>query len=240
MDYKSSFRGDRVESFLEAMKTYGMPEEWEVAAEMLDVQVMDEVILNVGGAGIDIGRYLPSGVRVYAIELSEDLASDRVTYCAPFARLPFDEGSFDKVIVLALLHHLSPGERVWLYKECMRILKTSGRLVIGDVQKESPQDAWLNQIVDHYNPYGHHGVFLDHEDGELLTSCGFRVVQTTRREYPWRFRNDEEMLDCLQKTFYLVKATQADVLREACQVLRYKKDCCSLDWGLLYFVCTKP
>jgi len=117
-----------------------------------------------------------------------------------FENLPFESGSFDRIVILAVLHHVSVGERAVLYKECMRLLVPGGRLVIADVISDSIQDYWLNMIVNRYNSNGHCGVFFDESDAQLIRSVGFDV-ECERVSYHWYFRNLVEMEDFIINLF---------------------------------------
>jgi ubiquinone/menaquinone biosynthesis C-methylase UbiE len=46
--------------------------------------------------------------------------------------LPFDDGSFDKVVTSLVIHHLSPSEKPRLFRELFRVLKKGGEMHVLD------------------------------------------------------------------------------------------------------------
>ena len=181
MDYKRSFE-NRVSQYKYAIRTYPGVMADEHAA------VRDRLDLFDGCRVLDIGD---SGVGGIDGGISIDFE---------FENLPFESGSFDRIVILAVLHHISVGERAVLYKECMRILVPGGRLVIADVIRDSAQDYWLNMIVNRYNSNGHHGLFFNESDAQSICSAGFDV-KCERVSYYWYFRNLVEMEDFIINLF---------------------------------------
>ena len=72
--------------------------------------VRDRLDLFDGCRVLDIGD---SGLSVEGLGVSIDFK---------FENLPFESGSFDRIVIFAMLHHISVEERAILYKECVRLL----------------------------------------------------------------------------------------------------------------------
>jgi SAM-dependent methyltransferase len=53
-------------------------------------------------------------------------------------RLPFAAGTFQRLTLTLVLHHLAPGDKVAALRECRRVLAPGGRIVIADWGR--PQD----------------------------------------------------------------------------------------------------
>ena len=180
MDYKSCFE-NRVDRYKYAIRTYPgtMVDEHAAIRDRLDL--FDGCrVLDIGDSGLGI--------------------EGGISIDFEFENLPFDSGSFDRIVILAVLHHILVEERDVLYKECMRILVPGGRLVIADVILDSPQDYWLNMVVNQYNSNGHRGVFFNESDAQSICSAGFDV-KCERVSYYWYFRNSVEMEDFIINLF---------------------------------------
>lgn len=157
-----------------------------------------------------------------------------------FKNLPFEDKSFDRVIIMAVLHHISVENREALYKECMRILKPGGKLVVSDVIKNSKQDYWLNTIVDKYNSNGHKGVFLDSSDEELFKLAGFDVSSDTA-SYFWYFNNKAELEDFVTNLFGIDLADNVyDLVDQHLGLSPHEEEGFKFEWQLMYFIATYP
>jgi ubiquinone/menaquinone biosynthesis C-methylase UbiE len=240
MDYNCSFE-NRAKSFLHAVRTYEhcMEYEFKNAIEELDLKDGD-ILLNLGGGGLNIDKYISKNIQYVPMDFSKEFSN----LCSiPFTthnKLPFEDNSVDKIIILALLHHFTNQERSELYSECFRILKDTGRFVVADVIKNSVQDTWLNTIVNRYNPFGHKGVFFTHEDSLLLAMENF-LIDTKNKKYTWWFNDEQEMVTYIKNLFYL--SIDNTELRKVIDynLKPYLSDDNKVhfDWELMYFICTK-
>ena len=50
-----------------------------------------------------------------------------------FLKLPFDRGSFDRIVTTYAFHHLTDIEKEFALKEMLRVLKCHGEIIIGDM-----------------------------------------------------------------------------------------------------------
>jgi SAM-dependent methyltransferase len=157
-----------------------------------------------------------------------------------FKKLPFEDKSFDRVVIMAVLHHISVKNREMLYKECMRILKPSGKLVVSDVVKGSKQDYWLNTVVDKYNSLGHKGRFFDKSDEELFRSVGFDV-RSEVASYFWYFNNKAELEDFVTNLFGMDLSDNVyDIVDKHLRLIPHGKEGFKFEWKLIYFIATCP
>jgi SAM-dependent methyltransferase len=203
MDYNSTFT-KRGHSYAYALQMYpnALRKEFEVAVEELDLQPTD-ILLNIPASCVSLSSYYTTQpLEVYEFETNPSFAKTTNTPICSFFDIPLPDSSVTKIISLASLHHMSSEERPIFYKECKRILKPGGKLLIGDVRKYSNQANWLNEFVNTYNPQGHHGIFWDEEDCDLLQQAGFST-QLVERGYPWSFTAKEDMLDFTKYLFGL-------------------------------------
>jgi SAM-dependent methyltransferase len=222
MDYKRCFE-NRIQRYKYAIRTY--------PGTMIDEHsaVRDRLELFDGCRVLDIGD---SGLRI----------EGGIIIDFEFENLPFENGSFDRIIILAVLHHISIEERAILYKECMRILAPGGRLIISDVIRNSIQDYWLNTIVNKYNSNGHRGVFFNESDAQLIRSAGF-YVECERVSYHWHFRNLVEMEDFIINLFGMDLLEHGENLLEIIDTnlgILIEGDGYKFKWELIYFIATLP
>jgi ubiquinone/menaquinone biosynthesis C-methylase UbiE len=55
--------------------------------------------------------------------------------------LPFEDQSFDAIIMIAVIHHIPPSEHPQVLNEIKRVLRPSGTCLITNWAVEQPQDA---------------------------------------------------------------------------------------------------
>jgi SAM-dependent methyltransferase len=117
-----------------------------------------ERILDVGCGPADVLAHFPEGVAYEGFDLSEEYVEqarrrwgDRGAFhCASVA----DESlaapdSFDAVLAIGVLHHLSDEEALSLFRLAHRALKPGGRLVTTDGCYEPGQSFWARYFLSH-------------------------------------------------------------------------------------------
>ena len=108
---------------------------------------------------VDVSR----GMLDIAIKKSKDSGADNIKFiCAPAEALPFDDESFDNVIIAFGIRNIP--DRIGALYEFKRVLKKNGRLVILEFNK--PVSKVFNEI---YNVYSNHilpffGRVISHND----------------------------------------------------------------------------
>ena len=121
--------------------------------------------------------------------------------------VPLEAGSTDAIISLAGLHHV--GDRPAVFAEMRRLLRTGGRVCVGDVAADSPQARFLDEFVDQHNSMGHHGEFL--KTGEVraeLRDAGFAVEDVGHDRYHWTFASETAMARFCRLLFGLDQADE--------------------------------
>ena len=164
----------------------------------------------------------------------------------------FDEedSSIDKVVSLASFHHYDNlsektgfSGRLKALKEFNRVLKKGGKLIIGDVGKDTGTAKYFAaiNIPKYCYPNGHPHDFLSQEDiKQLCKKSGF-VIQTYEvKHVPWTFDSEEQAEEFLH-TIHNAKCSLKDSLKHAKKFLRFweKDGKYYLDWELFYLVAAK-
>ena len=236
MDYTTVFL-KRCKSYVSAMKKYPhvMKEEFQVAASILNSSEPTTVI-NIPAGCVELQEYLSPTIQYFPYEIEPVFANLVQQPVCKLNSIPHESNSVDKVISIAALHHASQNERISFYRECNRILKKGGELIVADVIQNSEQDAWLNSFVDSNNPLGHKGIFWTEADKEYIESCGYEV-HTEVKDYNWIFTNREEMINFCRELFFLENVTDESIDNALTNLLHATNTI--MPWKLLYFIAKK-
>lgn len=240
-DYSTAF-SKRSDSYKYAIQKYpnALHEELETAANFV-LKTNPCTVLNMMAGGINIEPFLPKNVQYIAFESNPDLASTmNIQHCS-IDGIPLMDQSVDTILCLSSLHHANTKQRLLFYKECLRVLKKNGALILGDVLKGSAQDAWLNVFVNTYNSCGHDGLFMCEEDKDLLYESGFQTIHLECPEYSWVFDDTDSMIDFSKHLFGLDKADKSIIEHGIDYYLHpeIKDDAVVIPWKLIYFICRK-
>lgn len=185
-------------------------------------------------------RRLGDAVRVICIEPAERFGAaiqpEFERRHEPLERTSLASGSVDAVASLAGLHHFRNKRPV--YCEWHRILKPGGRLVVADVQVDTPTAEFLNGFVHSHTPGGHEGIFV--QPGEWsreLEDAGFAVVSEELLAVPWRFPDALALEIFCHRLFGVTKADPVSTGRAIAEILGTAPDGaggCQMAWQLRY------
>lgn len=188
----------------------------------------------------------PSGVRYHAVEPSDENAKDMPTYVtrvegSDVTAFALEDSCMDRVGNLAGLHHTFP--RMEFYTESFRVLRPGGILALADVLEDSDVARWLNEFVNQYNEYGHHGIFFP--EGEMTASfkeAGFQEVTEKSLKFAWRFKAVADAVEFCRNLFHLNKASDAQIQEGLVRYLGLEiaNDDVRIPWQLLYASGRKP
>lgn len=203
----------------------------------------DYKVADMPSGGCYLKKYIAELVsEIYFVDPTKNLLKE----CDPQDNLilasltdtPFQDDFLDVVFSLAGIHHIT--NKMNVYSEINRILKTGGKFIYADVMARSKEDDFLNSFVDGYNSLGHKGVFLDEGTRDVLSASGFTIQHCNYKEYYWKFNSENEMIDYVKKLFSLDLATDKIILQALKNILGYKQvnKIYKLNWGL-YFIAAR-
>jgi SAM-dependent methyltransferase len=238
MNYNNSFE-NRVDNYNYAITKYPnvLENEFKTAIQMCDIQSSD-ILLNILAGGIPLNKYFSIKPRIYKeYELNPKFNID---ICS-LDNIPEKDNTVDIIITLTSLHHMNNNDREIYYKECFRILKNlSGKLIIGDVIKDSKEAKWLDEFVNKYNSKGHIAQFFTDTDKTLIEKNGF-ISEVQLKTYPWIFETEEMLVDFCKNLFGLNLATYEQILDGIKLYLEpeYLDNNIIIHWSLIYFISSK-
>ena len=236
-------RGD---PYHDAMSRYPRARDAEFRAlvELADVRPGHHVADVPCGGGY-LASHLPAGIRLYPID-SSDTFSRRFAQdhhapllCCPITAIPLPEGALDRIISVAGLHHVADRRPFW--RECARLLRRDGVLVVGDVSVGSRVARFLEGTVDRHTETGHRGTYFDEATVAELEAAGFRVDRARPQRIAWCAADRTALADFCRRLFGLQgidNAQLADALAQEVGV-RDTADGVELDWELMLFRATR-
>lgn len=242
MTYNEQF-SNRIKGYMYATSKYEnvLENENKTAVSMLNPTKGDK-ILHIAASGVNIKKYINlDEIELIEVEHNEEFSKAGGVDFIDITQMPYDNNTFDKVIIIANLHHSNNTERELIYKEIYRVLKADGKFILGDVMKYSLQDFFLNGFVNKYNPNGHIGQFYDYYDLELFRKSGFHT-KLEGKAYTWNFNSKEEFEDFTYNFFHLVNLEKDKLYKEIKKYLTIKEledNTLALNWRLIYFTATK-
>lgn len=155
--------------------------------------LLDELDKNVEGKLLDVGCgtgnilcKLVNGKReLFGIDLSENMVrecSKRMEDSAEIKvadaeHMPYKDNFFDVLICNASFHHYPHPEEV--LKEMKRVLKSGGRLLIGEGYAIQPFRAILN-LSFHFSDSGDFKSYGKHEFIRMLEDNGFKIDEVKK------------------------------------------------------------
>lgn len=148
-------------------------------ATMLDIGCSDGRIASRVAARLGAPK-----VQGVDVQLQDDAVIDVTVYDG--LRLPFDDGSFDLVTIVDVLHHCSDQPAV--FREALRVTAPTGRVVVKDHVKLGPWSDRVLLQMDTASNFGVHeltrGRYLSMPEWVSLVADSGGVVE----ELEWPFR----------------------------------------------------
>jgi SAM-dependent methyltransferase len=240
-DYGEIFAA-RASQYHFAMQAYPRARDAEFLAIVQDLPAGAIDLLDVPSGGGYLSSYLSSPSTLRSCDFSVGFAGAGVPKASPQS-LPYDAASFDAVLSLTGLHHIARANQDAFLAECHRVLRGSGSVLVGEVLRGSPVDAFLNDFVHRHNSQGHAGNFCDEGFLAQLAAAGFGGARMQVRSYAWRFADVPSMVTYCRNMFGIDRADDAlieDGLRDHLGFRVAQDGTVELPWQLVFYRAVKP
>lgn len=233
-DYRTLFQ-NRASDYHFAMQNYPdvRDNEFNSLIASVDFTQIKEV-LDVPSGGGYLKNYIPSHINLKSADFSEGFIENSIKLVSP-EKLPFESNTYDVVFSLSGMHHLA---NVPLFvEECIRVLTNDGTFIFADVKKDTSVDYFLNNFVNEYNSLGHEGNFFYKDFFVNSPNLQSQLVVCQYNEYPFKFKNKEEMIHFFKLFFGLDKASNSIIFDGVQDILGIQdgNNCIEVNWGLIQF-----
>ena len=188
-----------------------------------------------------MASYLPTHMRLQSCDFSAGFAQTGVPLASP-QYLPYAKESMDVVLSLTGLHHISRENQQAFLGECHRVLRTEGSVLVGEVLRGSPVDAFLNDFVHKHNSQGHVGDFFDDGFQQHLVQAGFVQTRMQVRSYVWNFDDMKCMISYCKNMFGIDQASNSQIEQGIREILSYREadnGSIELPWQLVFYSAVK-
>jgi len=246
---------ERVHEYDEAMRMdpQARRNEIERIVKLSDIDFHHEILeigVATGALTKKIAEVVKKGV-VYACDVSENairmLAKENIgdnvklIHTKNCGQISIKSGSLDRVISLGAFHHIPDEERLDVFKECARVLKTDGLLIIADVMAKSTTQKFFDQVVDLYSKTGHKHNFFDYKSiKNYLSMASFELLNFSHEYSPWKFKSESDLMEFIHK-FFSIKISKEMVFTftEECLGVRENNSSIELGWNLMFIKARK-
>jgi Methyltransferase domain len=140
-----------------------------IADFILDGELKNPRILEVGSGVKGITPYIPYKVTGVDISFNGEIAKNLEPVCFSGVRLPFDEKSFDYVISVDMLEHVSKNERPDVITELLRVASRRVFLAVPCGTFAEAHDHVLDELYLQEKGERYH-FFQEHVDNGLPTT----------------------------------------------------------------------
>jgi methionine biosynthesis protein MetW len=118
---------------------------WPGVRQFLDSLPSNSKVLDIG-CGNGKNMLYRKDVQMYGLEHSKSLTDICLKRGLNVVQgdahtLPFENESFDAIIMIAVIHHINPKEHVEILKEIQRVLRPGGKCLITNWAVEQPENA---------------------------------------------------------------------------------------------------
>ncbi len=178
------------------------------------------VLADVPAGGGYLRGFLPAGVAWVGHEPCASFQSGQhgsAVTGRPLLPFPWSDGTVDRVICLAGLHHQT--DKAPFHAEVRRVLRPAGRYVLSDVAAASPVAVFLDGFIGAHNSTGHEGTYLDDATAPALSAGGWRLLSDELVRFHWIFRDRAQLGEFCHGLFDLRTASPSVVADAAADLL---------------------
>jgi SAM-dependent methyltransferase len=243
LDYTQIF-ALRGKAYHQAMQQFPVVRQLELATMVAYAAMQPGMhVLDCPSGGGYLYPYCPADTHLVEADTAFTLSHSYPTHRLAIQhmdRLPLPNGSMDRVISLAGVHHQS--NRKLLYQAWARVLKPGGILAMADVWQGSDTGGFLNGFVHQYNPMGHEGDFLTATDFSQLEQAGFTLKRVEDHTVDWCFASYAEAWAYMGNLFYLSQCPDVQVFIQGLKKhfdLRHTSTSLVVPWTLKYIQAIK-
>jgi SAM-dependent methyltransferase len=202
-----------------------------------------QTVLEVPAEGPVLDRLLPD-TRITRAELVEvrfpGYGDEIIVTDWGMTNLPTE--GYDAVLALAPLHHADNQQKRQYVNGAYRVVRESGVLAFGEVERESAVVEFLDGYVNDHSPVGHRGAYLDEHFEAVIREAGFVDVESERIDFHWVFPDEATLEMYLTRLFRLKPLPVGTLTRDVQRLLGIDRDGAMLRmrWALRYFRAVKP
>jgi SAM-dependent methyltransferase len=162
---------------------------WHPEVALRYLPIVDEIrrykkctVLDVGSAGLGIAPYLKREVQGLDVDFKPPYCNLLKRKIGSILLIPYNNNSFDFVICVDMLEHISPDKRRKAISELIRVAKYKIAIAVPCGGKAQKQDEWLDLIYE--QKYGEMYHFLNEqiEYGLPLKKDIIEIVQTESKK----------------------------------------------------------
>jgi SAM-dependent methyltransferase len=119
---------------------------WPLVKQFLDALPSNSKVLDIGCGNGKNMKYGAQRLQMVGLEhsasLTEICLSETLQVIQGDARnLPFEDNTFDAIIMIAVIHHIHPDEHYKVLEEIQHVLKPDGTCLITNWAVEQPENA---------------------------------------------------------------------------------------------------
>lgn len=158
-----------------------------------------------------------------------------------------DVGNIDLVTSYGGLHHVvdknGANRQYKLFENISKLLKVGGRVVVGDVGKDTALARHFETSVKEHCLTGHEEKWLDPKrlQSELINGLGLKYIKSEIVPVQWVFENKEQ-LALFMKCLHAYNMSDEEILDDLKSFLGYEVNEsgeCKLNWPMLFFYLQK-
>lgn len=246
IEHENEFNEKRTRLYISAMEEGFNVRKNELASFDIDNKLKNipQSIVDLGAGNGYLTMYLakkfPTST-IYAIDASIAMREGlkKVKNIALLEKLNLKDNSIDAIFSLATFHHIT--DKKHLLKELCRILKPGGFLFIGDVNDNTPTQAFFDTVVKKYCITKHDFDFLDSSwISYLVKESGLILKESKIKNTSWIFDNEKNMLNFIKKLtgLEISNPNLKQFLYKNFKIIRKNKHL-SLPWQLGYHILQK-